>query len=295
MATNDVTFDPNIEIKEEIEDEITTSALESAAKDTSTSVGQGCQDDKVKGNQSFLTENKLENQSSTEHPALFQCLLCGHQSADAESHVEHIESDHKSASQPSSKKTPDAGDEGVKEVKKEKVDTKEDLEAPTKKANVRIALLKDSIVKCQNCGDTFISTEYLQDHAKTCVPKPKTQDAKDHECEVCGRSFGWQHDLKRHMDATHFKLRPHQCSQCGKRFGLKHILKMHFDECHLKLRPFQCELCQNRFSRKSHLRVHIDVTHMKLKPFQCVICKMQFGYKSHMNMHIKKIHYEASK
>ena len=52
-----------------------------------------------------------------------------------------------------------------------------------------------------------------------------------HLCDLCGKSFNYQHDLKRHTLAVHERNDPrkdltrHQCSICGACFGYDRCLK----------------------------------------------------------------------
>lgn len=63
---------------------------------------------------------------------------------------------------------------------------------------------------------------------------------KEFKCEVCGREFTLQANMKRHM-LIHTSVRPYQCHICFKTFVQKQTLKTHMI-VHSPVKPFKCKV-----------------------------------------------------
>lgn len=70
-------------------------------------------------------------------------------------------------------------------------------------------------------------------------PNP-SQGVKEFKCEVCGREFTLQANMKRHM-LIHTSVRPYQCHICFKTFVQKQTLKTHMI-VHSPVKPFKCKV-----------------------------------------------------
>lgn len=81
------------------------------------------------------------------------------------------------------------------------------------------------------------------DHHLYPHPHP-LQGVKEFKCEVCGREFTLQANMKRHM-LIHTSVRPYQCHICFKTFVQKQTLKTHMI-VHSPVKPFKCKVwgCQ---------------------------------------------------
>lgn len=66
------------------------------------------------------------------------------------------------------------------------------------------------------------------------------QGVKEFKCEVCGREFTLQANMKRHM-LIHTSVRPYQCHICFKTFVQKQTLKTHMI-VHSPVKPFKCKV-----------------------------------------------------
>lgn len=79
------------------------------------------------------------------------------------------------------------------------------------------------------------------DHPPSPLPR---QGVKEFKCEVCGREFTLQANMKRHM-LIHTSVRPYQCHICFKTFVQKQTLKTHMI-VHSPVKPFKCKVpgCQ---------------------------------------------------
>lgn len=71
------------------------------------------------------------------------------------------------------------------------------------------------------------------------LPTPR-QGVKEFKCEVCGREFTLQANMKRHM-LIHTSVRPYQCHICFKTFVQKQTLKTHMI-VHSPVKPFKCKV-----------------------------------------------------
>lgn len=69
---------------------------------------------------------------------------------------------------------------------------------------------------------------------------PPLQGVKEFKCEVCGREFTLQANMKRHM-LIHTSVRPYQCHICFKTFVQKQTLKTHMI-VHSPVKPFKCKV-----------------------------------------------------
>lgn len=77
------------------------------------------------------------------------------------------------------------------------------------------------------------------------APQPRVvslppQGVKEFKCEVCGREFTLQANMKRHM-LIHTSVRPYQCHICFKTFVQKQTLKTHMI-VHSPVKPFKCKV-----------------------------------------------------
>lgn len=73
------------------------------------------------------------------------------------------------------------------------------------------------------------------------------QGVKEFKCEVCGREFTLQANMKRHM-LIHTSVRPYQCHICFKTFVQKQTLKTHMI-VHSPVKPFKCKVQQPRLDK----------------------------------------------
>jgi len=55
------------------------------------------------------------------------------------------------------------------------------------------------------------------------------------------------------------------CDVCGKNFTLEKNLKVHISRSHLKEKPFECEICKKKFGYKHSLQRHIQNIHSDKK------------------------------
>ncbi|XP_036072525.1 zinc finger protein 595 [Oryzias melastigma] len=155
---------------------------------------------------------------------------------------------------------------------------------------------------CGVCGDTFESTEELQEHLRTydevykCEECGKTfvgifrfkrhlvmhSENVDIRCDVCGKNFGTKATLNLHS-WSHKEERPHKCELCEKSFGLKSLLK-----AHRRSHENKCHLCNKSLSTTRSLSRHL-MSHSEKRHFVCEVCGKRFKIPQDLKMH-KKVH-----
>ncbi|EGT53166.1 CBN-LIN-48 protein [Caenorhabditis brenneri] len=99
-------------------------------------------------------------------------------------------------------------------------------------------------------------------------------------CHICGKKFGLQRLLNRHIKC-HSDMKRYLCTFCGKGFNDTFDLKRH-TRTHTGVRPYKCEQCDKSFTQRcsleSHLRKVHGVTHhyaykeRRSKVFVCEDC-----------------------
>ena len=120
---------------------------------------------------------------------------------------------------------------------------------------------------------------------------------KHHICQFCHFRFYGKHDLVRHCESVHNKIKTicpivgcnklivrldlhvkkvHQenatvenkeniCSECGQIFNRVYDMKRHKDTVHLGWKKYKCDVCERGFSDKRDLLRHHNAVHLKIK------------------------------
>ncbi|XP_049424963.1 zinc finger protein 391-like isoform X1 [Epinephelus fuscoguttatus] len=107
---------------------------------------------------------------------------------------------------------------------------------------------------------------------------------KPFSCSKCGKKFGYNEDLKRHM-RSHPGEKRFCCSECGKKYGRSQHLKVHM-RTHTGEKPFSCSECGKKYGRNEHLKVHMR-THTGEKPFSCSVCGKTCGQSENLKVHMR--------
>ncbi|CAA84317.2 Transcription factor ovo-like homolog lin-48 [Caenorhabditis elegans] len=117
-------------------------------------------------------------------------------------------------------------------------------------------------------------------------------------CHICGKKFGLQRLLNRHIKC-HSDLKRYLCTFCGKGFNDTFDLKRH-TRTHTGVRPYKCEQCEKSFTQRcsleSHLRKVHGVTHQyaykerRSKVFVCEDCGYTDEKFEVYLSHIKVVH-----
>ncbi|EEC19637.1 zinc finger protein, putative [Ixodes scapularis] len=91
-------------------------------------------------------------------------------------------------------------------------------------------------------------------------PPPQSQAQQDRlSCKVCGKCFGLQRLLNRHMKC-HSDVKRYLCTFCGKGFNDTFDLKRH-TRTHTGVRPYKCVMCDKSFTQRCSLESHTLKVH----------------------------------
>ncbi|KAH3700822.1 hypothetical protein DPMN_075802 [Dreissena polymorpha] len=195
---------------------------------------------------------------------------------------------------------------------------------------------KDIETECLWCGQVYKSAGLCQVHSRSCELNPKfscqickerfttTGDLQNHllahsnmeimACTICCKAFTNVQYLQRHM-LTHNTARNVQCEHCGKgmvseralanhlvhctgdrvvpcphcnvkfktRQALRHHMTVHSDD-----RPYVCDVCGFAVKKAQYLKRHMRC-HTGERPYRCADCGMTFSSMNGVNRH-KRIH-----
>ncbi|CAG0882962.1 unnamed protein product [Cyprideis torosa] len=135
---------------------------------------------------------------------------------------------------------------------------------------------------CKVCDRAFPNERSLELHHAVCG------QIKSSICDICGRSFRGNYQLRTHVTAVHDKLRPFECPNCHLTFGEKATLKKHIRNLHTDYSK-QCEVCGSKFKTNSGFKHHLWTSHRistpNLKVLTCDSCGKIFTCKQKLMEH----------
>ncbi|XP_050301579.1 zinc finger protein 599-like [Anthonomus grandis grandis] len=137
------------------------------------------------------------------------------------------------------------------------------------------------VFECGICGKEFGQQYTLIRHL------PTHTDERNFHCDHCGKSFRQMSTLSQHK-AIHSAERPYVCEVCNKTFNRVSTLISH-RKTHTGLKPHRCHLCNKAFHQKGNLRNHI-FTHTNERPYKCEVCEKGFNQMSNLVCHKIKAH-----
>ena len=137
--------------------------------------------------------------------------------------------------------------------------------------------------KCGTCGK-ILMTSSLSKHIKEVHDK---RILPQFTCDICEKGFANIGNLKQHITAIHFKMKPFQCEICDTAFVHKSDLGLHVIQIHENVRV-RCNICAKHFSCKKNLARHFKSFHLKTKEvFHCKICPKQFKIEKRLHNHLR--------
>ncbi|XP_034720769.1 gastrula zinc finger protein XlCGF57.1-like isoform X2 [Etheostoma cragini] len=107
---------------------------------------------------------------------------------------------------------------------------------------------------------------------------------KPFSCSKCGKRFGINGHLKRHM-RSHTGEKPFSCTVCKKAFTVSGNLHRHM-RIHTGEKPFSCSVCNKAFTGSGNLQKHVRI-HTGEKPFSCLVCSKAFRESGHLQKHMR--------
>ncbi|XP_073842914.1 uncharacterized protein [Musca autumnalis] len=174
-------------------------------------------------------------------------------------------------------------------------------------------------------GDTDTNVTDNKDRCITSSSRA-AQTPAEHKCEICGRSYREESNLRRHMRKNHplsidteyickicnqryttqlgldfhcYRMHPeartpnkHKCEICGSCYRRSNAFLEHMRIKHpLSIdTEHMCNICNQRFTTQPGLDRHSYVTHPPLAEHKCEICGLCYKLSSSLSEHIRMKH-----
>ncbi|KAG7295375.1 hypothetical protein JYU34_022424 [Plutella xylostella] len=149
--------------------------------------------------------------------------------------------------------------------------------------------------KCHPCNKLFDTRKHYNIHVSSWTHLRKVQpDIQfNFKCPDCDFTCKSNLVMENHKNTVHLQIKPYSCEICGKRFTTNINLKYHMDR-HEGVKRFQCSMCSNLFTTASGLKKHVLRHHSDKRPFACDKCEKTFVCPSECNLHKLRNHSEKS-
>eukprot|EP00092_Neocalanus_flemingeri_P029541 GFUD01032084.1.p1 GENE.GFUD01032084.1~~GFUD01032084.1.p1 ORF type:complete len:464 (-),score=93.06 GFUD01032084.1:57-1448(-) len=139
----------------------------------------------------------------------------------------------------------------------------------------------EGLFSCSSCSKVFKTPADIKRHVVVHTKQ------KNHQCNICMKSFGYKYVLERHLH-THNPADIH-CPKCDKKFSHQSNLEIHLKRIHEQAGIFVCSFCSQTFNQRSYLLSH-ERKHTGEKPYQCEHCLDSFPEKRTLYNHYYKDH-----
>ncbi|XP_074470432.1 uncharacterized protein LOC141754898 [Sebastes fasciatus] len=136
----------------------------------------------------------------------------------------------------------------------------------------------EKLFSCSECGKTFGRNRHLKRHMRVHTAE------KPFSCSDCTKSYAQRGDLQIHM-RIHTGEKPFSCSVCTKSFTRKGDLHKHM-RIHTGEKPYRCSVCTKSYAQRGDLQRHMRI-HTGEKPFSCSVCKKSFTHKGDLQTHMR--------
>ena len=145
-------------------------------------------------------------------------------------------------------------------------------------------------IPCTLCGSTFTRKDSHRKHMR----EFHENEAKEHSCQFCNKSFSIVRYLKAHERQKHGSQKIFQCQLCTKSFSRKDYLQEHNKGVHLGI-TYKCEICDEAFKGRTYMKKHMEIKHNDgLKNYKCDVCEQSFALERYLKSH-KLIHTKNSR
>ena len=112
---------------------------------------------------------------------------------------------------------------------------------------------------CNVCSEVFPKQSLLRTHKRNAHSLGVA--VKKHPCPLlCGASFAYPNEVRKHVSIIHEKKREHLCDVCGDDFQTFSSLTVH-KRGHTGERPFLCKICRKTFTRSYECKRHVRRVH----------------------------------
>ncbi|XP_033208364.1 zinc finger protein 28-like [Belonocnema kinseyi] len=152
--------------------------------------------------------------------------------------------------------------------------------------------------RCELCGKGFIRNGNLKAHVERVHHNTKSSQAT-HKCKLCTRSFFFLRNLIHHQRSHNPEVkRQFICDYCGYIAKWKSHLASHITYTHLQTsnRMHNCNQCSRSYTTLNNLKRHERLEHASIVPyFICDHCGFETKRKANLATHIIARHIQTPK
>ncbi|XP_073842818.1 uncharacterized protein [Musca autumnalis] len=151
---------------------------------------------------------------------------------------------------------------------------------------------------CEICNQRLSTQKGLDLHSYWLHHRANlTQTPANHNCEICGKCYTEDNNLRKHMISKHPSSieTEYICDICNQRFTTQLGLQRHSYRKH-PVAKHNCEICGRCYIDNTNLRKHMTSKHPLSidREYLCEICHKSFTTKIGLGLHCTKAHYIES-